>query len=472
MDRRDFLGATAVAAMAGVAGMATGPANATPAAAAKGAGVVIDPSNLHRGLGKKIPVIRERAAQFMEQHGLVGMIALRPQNVFYLTNTKTTLMAFGAEYPAFATIPRDVAQPVFLLSSTGNSWETANGDREVPEVIAFSQPRNWQDYINPTPEQMRVEPESAAKMARMSVNPDAKLTEREAAWKHAQETYNVTSGASAEWALVQALKRSGMARGKIAVDDMRIAYLLNGIGVEGITFVPGDNIFRQIRHVKSDYEISLMRVAQKITQESAMAAARSLEEGMTFDEFQLRFFTEATARGGEPGFILLGTTQGLLPDGVVKRGRSYMMDCSVHFDNYQGDFARTINIGEPSALALQRFKAQQIAREAAFAIIKAGVPFATVEQVARDAIVKAGMPRELQHIGLHSVGLQHGDDPTRFDTPYPIRGDLILDENMTVTLDLPYIEIGWGAGHNEDLLRITKTGYEILNDPGEPLVVV
>ena len=43
---------------------------------------------------------------------------------------------------------------------------------------------------------------------------------------------------------------------------------------------------------------------------------------------------------------------------------------------------------------------------------------------------------------------------------------------MTVTLDLPYIEIGWGAGHNEDLLRITKTGYEILNDPGEPLVVV
>jgi Xaa-Pro aminopeptidase len=50
--------------------------------------------------------------------------------------------------------------------------------------------------------------------------------------------------------------------------------------------------------------------------------------------------------------------------------------------------------------------------------------------------------------------------------------DLVLQENMTVTLDLPYVEVGEGAGHNEDLLRITKTGYEILNDPREPLIVV
>ncbi len=58
------------------------------------------------------------------------------------------------------------------------------------------------------------------------------------------------------------------------------------------------------------------------------------------------------------------------------------------------------------------------------------------------------------------------------DVPFDARENLVLAENMTVTLDLPFIEIGWGAGHNEDLLRITKTGYEILNDPSDAMLVV
>jgi Xaa-Pro aminopeptidase len=82
------------------------------------------------------------------------------------------------------------------------------------------------------------------------------------------------------------------------------------------------------------------------------------------------------------------------------------------------------------------------------------------------------MPKELPVFGMHSVGLQHGDDPGRDDVPFPVGEELTLAENMVVTLDLPYVEIGWGAGHNEDLLRITRTGYEILNDPGDPMVVV
>jgi Xaa-Pro aminopeptidase len=43
---------------------------------------------------------------------------------------------------------------------------------------------------------------------------------------------------------------------------------------------------------------------------------------------------------------------------------------------------------------------------------------------------------------------------------------------MTITVDLPYIEAGWGAGHNEDLLLITETGFELLNTEEDPLVVV
>jgi Xaa-Pro aminopeptidase len=88
-------------------------------------------------------------------------------------------------------------------------------------------------------------------------------------------------------------------------------------------------------------------------------------------------------------------------------------------------------------------------------------------------MIKAGMPESnIPVISLHSVGLQHGDDPSRFDVPFKAAANHVLEENMTVTLDLPYLEVGSVAGHNEDLLRITKTGFELLNDPGEPMVIV
>jgi Xaa-Pro aminopeptidase len=473
MDRRDFLGATAAATVAGVAGMTTGSIAqaATGPKPSKGS-VHIDTGPVLSGLGKKIPVNRERATQIMAEHGIDGLIALRPHNVYYLANTTTIMTPFGAEYPAFATLPRDLGQPGFLIETTAETWDSVNGDREVPEIIAMSGPRNWKDYIDPTADKMRIEPEAGSKYFKYGVEADADYTKREAAWKKAQEVYNQAAAPSPAWAIVHALKQSGLTKGRIAVDDMRIAYLLQSIGFDSVTIVPGDNLFRKIRHIKSDYEVSMMRVAQRINQESAMAALRTLEEGMTYAEFKQRFFTEATARGGDPSFVLLGVTLGGLPDGVAKRGKSYLIDCCVKFMNYQGDFARTVSIGEPSAEAMRRFKAQQIGREAAFEIIKEGVPFRQLEQTAREAMIKAGMPSDILVAGLHSVGLQHGDDPTRFDTPYDIRDDLVLAENMVVTLDLPYIAIGWGAGHNEDLLRITKNGYEILNDPGDPLVVV
>jgi Xaa-Pro aminopeptidase len=469
MERRKFLGAGAAAA--GVVASAVAP-NAQ-AATRRGAVAVntqfVDDPNL----GRRIPINKARAYEVMAEMGVDGLIALQAHNVYYLTNTVTTLSLFKDEFPSFATFARDPQQPSFLISTTGNTWETANGDRDVPNIIATSGAMNWQEYVHATPERMRIEPQSFSAVAPgFAFKEGAQLTKREAGWKKAQETLFRTSAPTQAWALHRALKESGLLRGRIAVDDMRIAWLLQSIGVDTVTVVPGDNVFKKIRLIKTDDELALMRVAQRISQESAVAAAHSLEAGMTYEQFRTRFNTEVSSRGGTPGFILLGMTQGLLPDGVVKKGQSYLLDCSAHFKMYQGDFARTLMVGEPRTENLRRFRAQQTAREAAFAVIKAGVPMKTVEAVAREAMIKAGVPKNVPLFTMHSVGLQHGDGPMRDDVPFNVRSELVLEENMTVTLDLPYLEVGEGAGHNEDLLRITKTGFELLNDPREPLFVV
>jgi hypothetical protein len=43
---------------------------------------------------------------------------------------------------------------------------------------------------------------------------------------------------------------------------------------------------------------------------------------------------------------------------------------------------------------------------------------------------------------------------------------------MTLTVDLPTPEIGWGAIHFEDLIQVTKTGVEPLATLSDPLIVL
>ena len=118
-----------------------------------------------------------------------------------------------------------------------------------------------------------------------------------------------------------------------------------------------------------------------------------------------------------------------------------------------------------------RARANQIGREAAFEIVKPGVTYSQIRAVGFEAMKKSGMPEEAIIVNPHSVGLQHTDQPYRDDVPYPIAPDIELKPGMTITIDLPYIEVGWGAGHNEDLILITETGYQALHTEEDPLVV-
>jgi hypothetical protein len=142
MDRRQFIGSTTAATTLMSAAGAAPRATHAAARARGGATVASDPAYARNPeLGRRLPLNRERALAVLEELGLDGLVALRPHNVYYLTNTTTTLTAFGEEFPAFATFARDPGQPSFLVCSNGNTWETSNGEREVPRNGSSRMPR-------------------------------------------------------------------------------------------------------------------------------------------------------------------------------------------------------------------------------------------------------------------------------------------------------------------------------------------
>ena len=465
MERRDILKNLALGSVGASALAAAGPA------VAKSSNTIeLSAQKTYPGVEGKMLVNKPRAYAVLEQFNLDGVIVLNPINVYYFTNTTPTMTKFRSDIGGLATFARNPSQPSFLITSNAQAWDIVNGEREVPNLITYSGAANWDDYTNATAEQKKVEPK--ASVGSYAVRKGVKLTEREQRWADAQAKYNSSATAGPAWAIVKALKASGLTKGRIGVDDMRIKYMLDEIGFEGITIVPAENIIRYIRMVKSEPEVALMRVAGFNNGIATMNTIKAIEKGMRFDDIERRFRAECAALGSEMTSFLAGVTIGLFPDGEAVPGKAFLIDAVSHFRQYHGDFSRTVCIGEPPKDVIARAKANKVGRDAVAEAIKPGVKFSELTKIGFDAQVKAGMPREILIVSPHTLGLEHGDSPFRIEGPYSKPVDHVLEENMILTVDLPYIEVGWGAGHNEDLIRVTKTGFEYFNTLSEPLEIV
>ncbi len=461
LNRRHFL-----------AGTALGGAYAmTPdaALAEDGARVTVEPAP---AVDDRLdgPLINTAQAQkVMAEHDLAGLIALNPVNVYYLTNTVPIGVVMRWEYPSFATLPRDPDEPTFLVTTTAQLMDIVRGDRWVPDVIPYSAPANLDDYKGENALDASVEPVAASRS--YAVREGAELNETESKWVDAQRNYQ--PAATPEWGVVRALRESGVTSGRIAVDDWRIVKLLEKIGMaDRYEFVDGDSVFRRIRIIKSANEIELMRLTAVKNHAAAKAMIGSIEAGMTFADIERRFATECAARGNDLTFILAGVSLGLLPHGEIVPGEPFLVDAVSHYRQYHGDFARTVVVGEPDKAVTDRAKAQQAAREATLALAKPGSRYSDIRAAGFEAWRKAGQDPRTLIVNPHSVGLQHTDQPSGSDALFRIREDIVLEAGMTLTIDLPYIEIGFGAGHNEDLILITDDGYEPLHEEDGPLLIV
>jgi Xaa-Pro dipeptidase len=256
------------------------------------------------------------------------------------------------------------------------------------------------------------------------------------------------------------------------VDDMRIAALLEQTDLTNIECVPGYGIFQMIRMVKTAQELAYQRLGGWSNGDACIETVKSIEVGMTHAEIVQIFRYECAKRGNELASFIVGMPGGGLPDGVMVAGKPFLVDAVSHYKHYHGDTARTFIIGEPSREVEMRRRANQVAREAVFDAIKPGVSYSKLRKIGFETMVKQGIPEYAVFVTPHSVGLQHDDNPRSLPEFGLDRIDHILEENMVMTVDLPYLEVGYGTGHNEDLFRVTKTGYEPFNTESEPFIIL
>ena len=245
------------------------------------------------------------------------------------------------------------------------------------------------------------------------------------------------------------------------------------------TELSGDGRFSlalsRMRAVKSEGELSLIRDAQKITDNGFSYILERIEKGRTEREIALDlefFMRKEGSEGVAFDFIVVSGENSSLPHGVpgerrLQKGDFITMDFGAVVGGYRSDMTRTVALGYASDEQKTVYNTVLTAQEAALRDIKAGKICREVDKTARDIIENAGFHGCFGHGLGHSVGLNIHENPS-FNTV--CETELLPGTVMTVEPGI-YLEGRFGV-RIEDMVCVTADGCENLTASRKDLIIL
>jgi Xaa-Pro dipeptidase len=238
--------------------------------------------------------------------------------------------------------------------------------------------------------------------------------------------------------------------------------------LDGTEFVNASNLIQQLRMVKSEAEISILREICGIGSAAFAQAGQLFHEGQSLKEAFRAFKIELLQQGADDvPYLVGGAGQGGYGDVIsppsgqmLKAGDVLMLDTGATKDGYFCDFDRNFALGFASDAVKEAHEKLVAAVSAAAAITRPGKTCADLCHAMTDTLGQSD--GDVGRLG-HGLGMQLTESPsiTDFDTT-------ILSENMVLTLE-PSIGLGDGKMmvHEENIV-IRDGEPEFLSMRAEP----
>jgi Xaa-Pro aminopeptidase len=243
-----------------------------------------------------------------------------------------------------------------------------------------------------------------------------------------------------------------------------------------VEWVATKGMVEDLRLIKDESEIELMRQAARIADEGFEFLCKKLRPGMT--ERQASWELEAFMRTHGADKIAFDLIVGSGPNGamphhhsdsrVIQAGEPIVLDLGAQVGGYHSDLTRTICLGQPrDGRFLEIYDIVRRAQEAGLQGIHAGMSGVEADKIVRDVIEAAGYGDNFGHGLGHGVGLAVHESPRAGRTSE----DTLL-AGSTLTIEPGIYISGWGGVRIEDLTRIGENGVQLLSRASkEPLVL-
>ncbi|AFM42253.1 Xaa-Pro aminopeptidase [Desulfosporosinus acidiphilus SJ4] len=237
--------------------------------------------------------------------------------------------------------------------------------------------------------------------------------------------------------------------------------------------MPG--LVTDLRSVKDDQEIPLIRQAVQIADKAFSEVLKSLEIGQTEEEVGLNLefsMRRLGASGGSFEFIVASGIRGAMPHGTaspkkIKDGEFLTMDFGAIYRGYCSDITRTIFLGDPSEKQRELYALVLNAQRAGIAAVAPGRTGKEVDAAARKIIEEAGYGENFGHGLGHSVGLAIHEGPN-----FNQREERVLEPGMVLTVEPGIYIPDWGGIRIEDMVLVTEDGCEVLTQAPKELILL
>lgn len=388
-----------------------------------------------------VPLNVPRAASILGEAGVDGLLAASLENVYYLS---------GLWSENFPILPKQTQ--VFAVVS--------RDDLATPRLVAgLGEAANIHSFLGPS-----VRPYLYGTFYRF-VSPSVELNESEQFVK--EHVLDAPPYATVVEAAAAAIAEAGLERSRLAYDERGVfpetlAQLQQQL--PDTTFVPGWNLFRRIRAVKTPEEQRLLTTAVRIAEGAIQAAMRSVRVGTTEKEMTAEYEVAVIEAGGRLNFAQIAFGRRGGTGYVMSRDAELRADDIIRFDvgadhlGYHSDIARNFSLTPPGRRTRDIHAAMVTAQQAAADAMRPGVRASDVFQIGIHAARSAGVhDYERHHIG-HGLGLEV------YDIPVLAPGDdTMLEAGMVISVETPYYELGFGGLQPEDAFLVTDAGGVWLN---------
>jgi Xaa-Pro aminopeptidase len=291
----------------------------------------------------------------------------------------------------------------------------------------------------------------------------------EAAWVKLAVGRDLVAPALAKTVAESGAKRIGFEANFTTVGQIsaltRALKELNGAG--GVELAPIEDVMTNIRKVKDDHEIDLVRKAIAVAEEAFEAIREQIKVGLSENHLAGLLISELRSRGAQTASfepIVAAGPNSALPhyragESLVQRDQPILFDWGAVYQGYCSDLTRTFLIGQVSQRIKQAYQVVLQAQTEAIRFLRPGVTTKQADQVARDIIDKAGFKDAFGHGLGHGIGRDIHELPT-------LRHHGTEDElrpGMIVTVEPGIYLPGEGGVRIEDDVLITHSGCEVLS---------
>ncbi len=271
---------------------------------------------------------------------------------------------------------------------------------------------------------------------------------------------------------VKALSRLGLTSGRIGVEMPFLpadAWLALQAALPKMELVDATPLLNELRAVKSDEELAILRTVYAGVAESIQAAFRGSRPGDTTRDIARRVEREMAEREISFLFALVCAGPGFLraPSSATwKPGQVLHIDAGGTRRDYIADICRMGCIGEPGPLAKELHVACLEVQAAARAVIRAGVPCRDILSAGEDAARGYRFGRYARFV-VHSIGMVSYEEPE-----FSPDSRRTLEPGMVLSIETDFLHPEVGHVKIEDAVVVGDTGCEGLGDAGREWQIV